>query len=105
MKRRVVQSAQTGLQSAKGAPYTSMGRSPMKTREEKTRAEGPVDRATPAHPLDIGPCGVCAGANWIIISEYFICHSERSKESPHWPLLLPVPAVVCSCCCLFLLSS
>ena len=28
----------------------------------------------------------------------FVCHSERSEESPHWPLFLPLPvlAVVCS---------
>jgi hypothetical protein len=33
----------------------------------------------------------------------FACHSERSEESPYWPLLLPVPAFACSYFCLFLL--
>jgi hypothetical protein len=34
----IIPSTQARLKSANGAPYTSMGRSPMKAREEK--AEG-----------------------------------------------------------------
>jgi hypothetical protein len=34
----IIQSTQAQPKSANGAPYTSMGRSPMKAREEK--AEG-----------------------------------------------------------------
>jgi hypothetical protein len=65
MNIRLAQSLTT--ESANGALYTSMGRSPMKDREEESRAESPTDRTTPAHPLDIWLCSMCAGANCIII--------------------------------------